>query len=360
MLLPRLYKKDKNDGIRVWRVWTIREEIFSIHGLQDGMCQTSIKVAEGTNTGKKNERTASEQAEFQAKSMWKKQLDKGYVEDINKVDEMFYAPMLAKDFESRKKKVKYPAHAQPKLDGVRCLTMWHGDRIILLSRKGKEYKIDHLSKELESIIQPNMILDGEIYIHGASFQEVVRLVKKYRPGETEALCYHVYDCINIGYEDYEWQQRLITLTATIPHSEKVILTETIIVNNAEEVYRAQQDWVAKGYEGAIVRELTAPYEINNRSSHLLKVKSFKDDEFLIVDFTDGVGKFVNCVIWICVTKDDKKFKVVPKGTLPQKREWYIEAEGTLGSWLKVKYFDLSEDGIPRFPVGLGIRLPEDM
>jgi len=26
----------------------------------------------------------------------------------------------------------------------------------------------------------------------------------------------------------------------------------------------------------------------------------------------------------------------------------------------VKYFELTDDGIPRFPVGLGVRLSEDM
>ena len=361
MYLPTLYKKDKRGTIRIWNIWTDDNTIFTSHGQQDGQMQIAEKKVVGKNIGRSNETTPSEQADLTASSMWRKQLDKGYVDNLNKVDEIIYLPMLATDFEKRKSKVKYPVDIQPKLDGVRCLAMWDGNKIILLSRKGKKYKVAHVSEELESIIQPNMILDGEIYLHGATFQEVSRLVKKHRPGESEQLQYWVYDILIIGKETTEWFERHKMLTQTITTNSKTIkITPTRKAYGEREVYKMQQDCVVNGFEGAIVREIRAPYEVNHRSNHLLKVKDFKDAEYRIIGFTEGVGKFIGCVIWQCITEDKIEFNVVPKGTLKQKKQWFQEGEKHIGSWLKVKFFELSEDNVPRFPVGLGVRLPQDM
>jgi len=361
MDLPILYRKDKKDAIRIWQCWTKDNIIYTSHGQQDGQMQVAQKVTEGKNIGRKNETTPEQQADFDAKSMWKKQLDKGYVEDINKVDEIIYLPMLAQDFQKRKGKVKYPVDIQPKLDGVRCLAMWDGDRIALVSRKGKEYAVGHIAQELESVIQPNMILDGEIYLHGATFQEAVRLIKKHRPGESEKLEYWIYDVLMIGEEATEWVERhKILLEVMVANTKSIKRTETYTAHTEAEILGFQKLWVEQGFEGAIVREKHAFYEVNKRSNHLLKVKDFKDAEYKITGFTEGVGKFVGCIIWICVTEEDKPFKVVPKGTLVQKKKWFKEADKYIGSWLKVKFFELSEDNVPRFPVGLGVRLPEDM
>jgi len=51
--------------------------------------------------------------------------------------------------------------------------------------------------------------------------------------------------------------------------------------------------------------------------------------------------------------------VVPQGTMEERKAMYDEAEDHIGELLKVKFFELTDDGIPRFPVGLGIRLTED-
>ena len=91
------------------------------------------------------------------------------------------------------------------------------------------------------------------------------------------------------------------------------------------------------------------------------MKNFMDEEYEIVDYTTGVGRFDGCIIWICTLEgDDETFKVVPQGTMEERQETYQNADKHIGDWLKVKYFELTDDNIPRFPVGLGIRLTEDM
>ena len=57
-----------------------------------------------------------------------------------------------------------------------------------------------------------------------------------------------------------------------------------IVNNFNELQQAHTKYVEDGYEGLIIRTMKGIYQPDHRSSSLLKFKSFKDDEFEIVDF----------------------------------------------------------------------------
>ena len=85
-----------------------------------------------------------------------------------------------------------------------------------------------------------------------------------------------------------------------------------------------------------------------------------DKEYIIKGYTTGLGRFCGCIIWICHTENGDEFKVVPQGTTEERQEAYKNALNYVGDYLKVKFFELTDDGIPRFPVGLGIRLEEDM
>jgi hypothetical protein len=88
---------------------------------------------------------------------------------------------------------------------------------------------------------------------------------------------------------------------------------------------------------------------------LQKFKQFLDDEFSIVDFLEGTGNDAGTVIWVCTNDNNDTFKVRPRGTREQRREWFSDGNNLIGSTLTVRYFELTDDGIPRFPVGIAIR-----
>jgi DNA ligase-1 len=360
--LAVLYKQDKHKGIRFWEVWTDGCDIITAFGLLDGQQQLASKRAEPKNVGQKNATTGEQQAVLEATSMWKKQQDKGYRTSIEEARKYILLPMLANKFEDKKHKVKYPVHVQPKLDGVRCLAYWGQDGIELMSRKGKPYNVPHIKEQLEAILPTGRVFDGELYLHGATLQQINRLVKKLRP-ETVEIEYWIYDSFEFDQEDTPWSTReeyLGELQFICCETNNIRVVETCIAESEEEVYATQKEFVAAGFEGAIVRCLDAPYEVAHRSNALLKVKSFQDAEFKVVGFKDGIGKDVGCVVWSCVLPDGKTFDVRPKGTYTQKKEWYSEGSSYIGKWLTVKYFYLSEDKVPIFPVGLDFRLEEDL
>lgn len=135
---PTLYKKSSTGKTSEWTICARHTQDGAdynvVHGYVDGKKQsTTVQVDSGKNIGKKNETSAYEQACAEAESKWKKQLDKGYVEDCSSVDSVKaerISPMLAYSYDDHPKKIKWPCYWQPKLDG--CVS---GDTLI----KTKEY-----------------------------------------------------------------------------------------------------------------------------------------------------------------------------------------------------------------------------
>jgi len=367
--LETLYHKSKTDAIVQWDIWTEGADIVTEYGQMGGKMQTSRKTATPKNVGRANATTAEEQAIRESVAMHTKRLDGKYSLTIEDCKKEVFLPMLASDFEKRKDKVTYPVHVQPKLDGVRCLAYWVGDSVKLMSRGGKQWNCcHHIIDELETVLPKDWVLDGELYIHGSTFQEITKLVKKLRP-ESVNVKFHVYDVPKANYtKDFiGWDSRKIRLESfrtTIADScESVKVVRTDFAAHEEDVYELQSEYLEEGYEGAIVRESDGEYKFGYRSNKLLKVKNFMDEEYLIAGFTTGVGRFEGSIVWVCMTEDGQTFKVVAQGTMEERQKTYYNARKDgdgIGDYLKVKFFELTDDGIPRFPVGLGIRLLEDM
>ena len=371
----RLYHQGKTGAIIQWDIWTEGADICTEYGQIGGKMQTSRKTATPKNVGRANATTADEQAILEAKAMHKKRLDGKYSLTIEDAKKEVFLPMLAASFDKRKDKVTYPVDVQPKLDGVRCLAYWDGDSVKLMSRGGKQWECcQHIIDELEQVLPKDWVLDGELYIHGSTFQEITKLVKKLRP-ESVNVEFHVYDVPRAEYEQTEiggstWGNRKISLELLddfysslqffVDNCRSVKVVRTDFAAYEEDVYELQSEYLEEGYEGAIVREYDGEYKFGYRSNKLLKVKNFMDEEFEIVGFTTGVGRFDGCIVWICETEKGDDFKVVPQGTMEERKRLYDNAKKHIGRMLKVKFFELTDDGIPRFPVGLGIRLTEDM
>jgi ATP-dependent DNA ligase len=364
MKLPTLYHLGKNKSLYSWEIWTNGATIHSSTGQIDGQRVFSSKVAIPKNSGKANATTAEEQAIKEAQAMHKHKLDRKYSLTPEAAQEEEVAPMLAQQFEKRKgKNVYYPAHIQPKLDGVRALAWWDGNRIVLTSRGYQEWtKVPHINKELEKILPKGHIFDGELYVHGIGFQTIVKWVKTSQK-DTLRVKLHVYDMPSYNGEDsLTWAERKANMEKFFAENpmEHVVYVPAKDVTSESEVMAVHDSLVAEGYEGAIVRLLNGLYTYGYRSYDLLKVKSFDDAEYPIVGVTQGVGKFANCAIWICKDKKGQEFKVTPKATQEVKESYLTNADKYIGQLLTVAYFGLTDDGLPRFPIGIKFRPKEDI
>lgn len=353
MKFPILYDLDKKQKVRSWEISTNGDVITVTHGLLDGKKVTTNEKVKGKNIGRSNETSPEEQAEKEALSKWNKRKDKNYTEKIptGSKTSLNLSPMLAHDYKKQKHKVSFPFYVQPKLDGYRMVYDGPNDKIF--SRSGKEYSILYgttLHKDLQK--HNNIILDGELYTHDPDFEfEIYGILrkKKLTKGDVKTLDriqYHIYDTIS----DKKFKERL-EIIKRINETDNIKISKTEECPNLDCLYSKQEEYVKAGYEGTMVRNKDGLY-INNRSTDLLKYKNFDDAEFKVVGFekeTDTKGDGARPVVWICVTKEGKRFKVPSKGTREERTKLYDNGEKYIGKDLTVQFFGYSKEGIPRFP-----------
>lgn len=264
--------------------------------------------------------------------------------------------MLAHEY--TKGPLQFPVYVQPKLDGIRCLVYQKEGQWVFQSRN---HIVFQPFPHLEKCLPEGMILDGELYRHGLDFQAITSIVRKKDHPDLSQLQYHVYDVLCEGTFE-ERYTRLLGLKE-LTDSKDLVLTETRTAHSVDDIEQYHDYCVERGYEGIMIRNPKGLYK-QARSKDLLKYKHFKTDEFLVVGHTVGKG---DIAVLECITKDvtkdqtkdqtkNKKFGVMMKATLEDKQEMLTNIQEYYGKWLTVKYQELSKDGVPRFPVGIGWRI----
>lgn len=300
-----------------------------------------------TNVGRANERDSQAQAGFEYDAIIKKQMDKGYL-PAGATKNTRPMPMLAHKFTDHKKKVEFPVYVQPKLNGMRMLF----DGTNGWSRGNKEVipeVIQHLQFDTGG-----HILDGELMLpNNVLLQESMKAIKKYRPELSSQLLYHVYDIVD---SDLPYQARLEIikeLHKVAPPNVKFVITMRAV--EEMQVRHLHEMFVRQGFEGTMVRDPLAHYEIGKRSYSLMKLKDFVDAEYRIVDIVDGAGSDVGLAIFELETDSGARFNCRPEGTQENRAELFKNRKNLVGKFLTVRYQELSKDGIPIFPVGVAIR-----
>lgn len=362
-LLPTLYSRTATGAVNIWQCWVEDDEVCVSWGQQGGQMQQSRHKCKGKNQGRSNATTPHEQAVKEARAKWEKQKKVKYNEDPEAAGETErIKPMLAHSFFDHGHKLTYPVTVQPKLEGVRCLAYRKPDGSVMLqSRKGDPYGLTHIQHELAQWLPSGVILDGELYVHGASQQGINSLVRRPRE-ESKCIYYCLYDVTNETHAMGTWDARMAWLELLFQRIQVTYLWKvpSFVVRDESGVLEFQRHFVSEGYEGAIVRAHEGEYRVGYRSPHLLKVKNWNDAEFPIIGFTTGRGKFENVPIFKCVTPEGKDFDVTPVGTREERLELLREAPTLIGRHLTVKYFGFTEDGKPYSARGIAVRLTSDM
>ena len=393
-----VYATSSRGDVKMWSAIVeetlVATRITYTYGLENGKKQTQkVYVEKGKNIGRANETTHYEQAIKMVESKLNAKKDKGYGEDINNIETPIL-PMLALPFTKRKHNIKYPAFVQPKIDGVRMTCRLVDGKIEMFTRRGKSFAVmPHIEKELVKILHGmpyDFYLDGELYSDTLTFQEVagtVRRIKKVTDSEIlNQISYKVFDCFSIeDNPNYNFNLRLQTLRTLFfgNHKENgthyltdkagnktlvnrrlykdgeltspVTLIETLKIESEAEVYEMYDMFMRAGAEGIMIRNVDGLYKLNHRSADLQKYKQFEDSEYKIIDFTEGSNNEKGAVVWVCETKDEKIFNVRPRGTVESRRKHFENGDTYIGKMLTVRYQELTDDGIPRFPVGISIR-----
>lgn len=355
-MTQKLFKKDSSGKIRYLLFSVIGDTILQSSGVLGTPNEvTHQKRATPKNVGKANETTGAQQALNEVQSSIKEKLTEGYflTQEEAETTEVIL-PMLAKSYKDEKKKIDWDnCYAQPKLDGMRCLAFINNGEVRLMSRDGKEiHNMEHI-KNLFRNTQGNLILDGELYNKDlGSFQNQMKAIKKYTKGLSEQIYFNVYDCLTEGsFKDRFF--RLMKISVII-NSSYLKLVHTFKIDSEEVLKKFHIRNISEGYEGTIVRWGDESYKVNGRSSNLLKYKDFQDIALTIIDIVpaDQRPEWGKPIFEL----NGKQFSAGMKYSHEDRIDFLKNRKDYIGKTAEVRFFEYTDDGIPRFPVMYGIRL----
>ncbi len=411
---PTLFGEASTGKTKQWSICVVEEDGCGVirveHGYEGGKLQVLLKtIREGKNLGRKNATTAVEQALSEARAAWVKKKESGYAErnvasleeeeeeekqvetkqDASKgggirgggvggppaqsagarcsersirqavslgkgQDASVPTVMLAHDYHKRGKDIRYPCFVQRKLDGTRCVAVPGKG---LFSRNKKRYPhLEHILEEIQRLPE-SVQLDGELYSTTLTFQEIVGLVKRetLQPGDAEKqrqIQFHVYDIVS----DKPYRERYLNLQYLFRRYrfQHLVLVPTEGCASEEEMKEKHALYVAEGYEGIMLRNKEGLYR-GTRCVDLQKYKEFLDGEYEVVGWEEGQGLEEGCVLWICQTAEGKRFSCRPRGSREERQALFQAGGDYVGRWLTVRYQEETDEGLPRFPVGLAFR-----
>jgi len=358
---PRLYKRSVNGKISQWQIEVENNRFRTISGYTDGLQVTSEWTeCLPKNVGKKNATTPEQQAEAEAQAMFDKRIELGSFINIEDIDKpVYFKPMLAHDFNDYKDKIEYRCYSQPKLDGIRCIVRADG----MWSRNGKPIiSAPHIFEALKPLFEANsdLILDGELYAdkNTADFNTIVSCVRKTKPTaadlETSKMIqYWIYDVPSVDEVFNKRYQELCNFKNNNQLPDCCVVVPTEIIFNSLDIANYYSKYMKQGYEGQIIRT-NEKYE-NKRSKSLLKHKSFVDGEFTILGVEEGKGNHAGKVGRLNFEINGKPFDAAVNGDWEYIERLWHSRDGLVGKTATVKYFELTEDGIPRFPKVIAIR-----
>ena len=251
--------------------------------------------------------------------------------------------------------------AQPKLDGMRCWVGWEHGEPILWSSEGNIIQgvphINYLLKQMwekEKGAVPNY--DGELYIHGWTFEDIISVCKRGGDNLHEKFVemeFHIFD-----YKSREPQlertnnlQRWYDgLAEDVKLNIKLVPTFAVTKDNLDDFLSL---FVAQGYEGIIVRNPAAPY-VEKRPWTILKWKPSKHDTYKIVQVDEAISSagvpLGRVGSLVCQDRFGNTFSVGPGLgiTLSDAADLWLHREELVGRYAQVYYQNLTERGVPRF------------
>ena len=229
-----------------------------------------------------------------------------------------------------------------KLDGIRAY--WDGTGFF--SRNGNPFAApEWFTRDL-----PNTPLDGELWIGRKQFQRTVSVVRRSDASELwRDVQYLIFDAPTLAHPFEQRIQAVTELIQTHRPQYAQALGQTVCQNrkHLEDVLTRIE---ALGGEGLMLRRPGSLY-VPRRSDTLLKVKSFLDCEASVIGHEPGKGRHKGRLGALTVE--------LANGTRCQVGTGFTDAQRdqppSIGTVIRLKYQELTDGGVPRFPVFAGVR-----
>ena len=214
--------------------------------------------------------------------------------------------MLAHDGANHEKKITGKKLLQPKLDGVRCLTVvdYNNRTVTQFSRNGKELvNFGHITAAILDNIDMlgrSYVLDGEVVSN--NFQDLMKQIHRKDDVQAEDARLALFDIIPLSEfqrgsgvmgqgRRFKLLDSLRPAFDSMKHIDLVPWQEVDLDDYVGQMVFKQYmaDAVSGGYEGIMIKDVDAVYECK-RSHSWLKQKPFIEVSLEIVDVEEGTGR----------------------------------------------------------------------
>jgi len=260
--------------------------------------------------------------------------------------------MLADDSKKHEKKMTGEVYVEPKLDGVRVITICDVDKdeVKMFSRNGKELSnFPKIYEQFDSMLDQmseSMVFDGEVM--SDDFQTLMREIHRKGGAKTDDAVLNLFDCMPLEYfKEGSYPYALNTrkeLLQSFQYGPNISVVEFVAMDLDDDDGQKQfADYnrlcIDKGFEGIMVKPVTGIYECK-RSALWLKVKPFIEVSLKVVDTEEGTGRNAGKLGALVVegTDMDKFIKTnVGSGLTDTDRETFWQAkEKLIGQIVEVR------------------------
>lgn len=264
--------------------------------------------------------------------------------------------MLAHDGANHEKKITGVKLLEPKLDGVRCITIvnYEAKTVVQYTRNGKVLEnFSHITDGLLANIEDfgrSYVLDGEVV--SKSFQDLMKQVHRKDDVQASDARLMLFDIVPLGEfqkgKSIMGQRRRTNLLKSFkPVFDKsgnidvIEQTEVDLGSYVGELQFKQfnKDAIDAGYEGIMIKDPNAPYECK-RSASWLKQKPFIEVSLTVTAVEEGTGRNEGKLgALICEGTDDGKRIIVNVGSGfsdADRDEFWMDKEAVVGQIVEVR------------------------
>ena len=339
----------------------------------------------------KQNRNWKEQYTLQFNSEVKKFLDKGYIKvpsDPNtyseeKCIELFgevktnqygvIKPQLAKqaDKVTNKKIFDKEWLISRKLDGVKALFYWDGKEVHTASRGGEHYDVatTHLRENPQLVeffkANPTIILDGELFKRFKTLQQISGAARMEKNAyDCDWLEYWVYDCYDTANPDIIAEDRWKFLVGNFAQANNISIYSVVLddyteasikllfheyISGWDNMNKLHDQWVAEGFEGAVITDPTKPYKPGSRCNNLIKIKHYQSEDFKVIGYKLGLRGSED-MTFTCELEDGRTFEAMPCGDRATKAEYVENFDNKYKNKIgECTFFSWSDAGLPLQP-----------
>lgn len=258
------------------------------------------------------------------------------------------SPLLSKDLPLQKPVVYCGEeniqgwYMSEKLDGIRGY--WNGKQ--LLTRKGN---IINAPKWFTNNFPP-FELDGELWSKRNNFEFIQSTVlKKTATDSWKKITYNIFEVPN---QKGEFKQRLKKAESWFKSNKNshVKIIPQIVCKGKKDLDEFLNSIESMGGEGVIIKDPHKPYH-TGKKPFILKYKSFKAMEGIVISINKGKGKYKNMMGSLGIKLENGVTFNLGTGFSDLERK----NPPKLNSTIRFKYYGFTKNKIPKFPSFLHVR-----